>query len=101
MLLALLVILFILWLLGYGPLQVLSVKLFNFNGRIINLWDVLIFLVVIYLIDSLPRPFREIAAVLLVVWFLSTLGFIAIAGLSNLLMISLIIGLVLYIVSKK
>lgn len=101
MLLAILIILLLLWLLGYGPLTVLQIKLFNFNGRVINLWDVLIFLVVIYLIDSLPRPFREIAAVLLVIWFLSTLGFIAIAGLSNLLMISLIVGLVLYIVSKK
>jgi hypothetical protein len=101
MIIAIIVILIILWLLGYGPLQVLHVKLFAFNSHVITLWDVLIFLVVIYLIDTLPRPFREIAAVLLVIWFLSTLGFIAIAGLSNLLIISLIIGLVLYIVSGR
>lgn len=101
MLLLLLVVLLVLWLLGYGPLQVLHIKLFAFNSHIVTLWDVLIFLVVIYLIDTLPRPFREIAAVLLVIWFLSTLGFIAIAGLSNLLIISLIVGLVLYIVSGK
>ena|SRR5258708_8164913 len=101
MLLAVLVILFILWLLGYGPFHVLSVNLFQLNGHIINVWDILIFLVLIWLADLLPSPFRQIAIVLFIIWLLAVLGFIAIPALSNLLIISIIVGLLLYLLSGK
>lgn len=101
MLLAVIVILFLLWLLGYGPFEVLRVALVNFNGRVITLWDVIIFGLIIWVIGILPRPFKEIASVLLIVWVLSVLGIIAIAGLSKLLIISIIVGLVLYVISGR
>lgn len=101
MLTAVLVILILLWLLGYGPLQVLTFPLYRWSGHLITLWDALIFLVMIYLIGSLPRPLKEIASVLLILWILSLFGIIAIAGLSNILVLSLIIGLIIYILSNK
>ncbi len=101
MLTAILIILFILWLVGYGPLQVLHVNLFNINSHIITLWDVLIFLVLIWLIDLLPSPFRQIAVVLFIIWTIASLGFIAIPALSNLLVISIIVGLLLYVLSGR
>ncbi len=93
------VILVVLWLVGYGPFEVLRVALFNFNGRIITLWDILIFAVLVWVISILPRPFREIASVLLIIWTLALLGIIAVAGLSSILIISAVVGLILYVIS--
>lgn len=101
MLALIIIILVVLWLLGYGPFDVLQINLFNFNGRIITLWDVLIFGVLVWVVSVLPRPLREIASVLLIIWTLAVLGIIAVAGLSNLLIISIIVGLVLYALSGK
>lgn len=101
MLIAILVILFLLWFLGYGPLQTLSINLFNINGRVITLWDILIFIVLIWLVDALPGPLRPIAAIIFAVWIFASLGFIAIPALSSLLIVSTIVGLLLYIVSSK
>lgn len=99
MLIAILIILFILWLLGYGPFQILSLQLIRLNSHIITLWDILIFFVMLWLISALPGPFRQIASVLFIIWILTVLGIIAIAGLSNLLIISIIVGLVIYLLS--
>lgn len=101
MIVAILVILVLLWFLGYGPMEVLSVRLFNFNGKIISLWDVLIFLVLLWLISALPSPFRQIATVIFIIWLLAVFGIIAIAGLSNILIIAIIVGLVLYLLQGK
>lgn len=101
MLLTLLAVLLVFWLLGYGPLLILKFPLFNLNGRMINLWDVLIFLLMIYVVSALPRPLKEIASVLLLIWVLTVFGVIAIAGLSNILILSLIVGLIIYILSNK
>jgi hypothetical protein len=100
MLIAILVILLILWLLGYGPFALLKADLFALHGRVITLWDILIFLVLIWLIDLLPSPFRQIAVVLFLIWVVASLGFIAIPALSSLLLISIIVGLVLYLLGK-
>lgn len=101
MLIAILLILFILWLLGYGPFQVLHLDLFTLNGHVITIWNVLIFLVLIWLIDLLPSPFRQIAVVLFIIWIIASLGFIAIPALSSLLIVSILIGLLLYIIGGK
>ncbi len=95
MLLALLLVLIVLWFLGYGPIQSLYFPLFHLGGRTINLWDIIIFLVVLWVIGILPSPLREIAGILLILWLLSTLGILAIAGLANLLVIAIIVGIVL------
>jgi hypothetical protein len=101
MLAGLLIILIILWFLGYIHIDGLTIPdlvLFTVNGQPITLWNILILLVVAAVIGSLPSPFREIAGVLLILWILSVLGILAIAGLSSLLVIAFIIGLVLYLI---
>ena len=93
----LLILLVIFWALGYihiGNVTVPNALLFSLNGRPITLWDLLIFIIVLWAIGILPTPFREIAGVLLVLWVLALLGLIAIAGLSNLIVIAIIVGIV-------
>ena len=98
MLWLLLVILIVLWLLGYGPIEAFYVPLFSFAGRRISLWDILIILVILGLIEALPSPFRQIAIVFLVLWVLALLGIITAAGMSSMLVIALIVGLFLYLI---
>jgi hypothetical protein len=95
---AILLILTVLWFFGYIHIQGLSIPnypLFALNGHSISLWDLLIFLVILWAIEALPGPLRAIAGILLVIWVLSTLGIIAIVGLSHLIVVVLIICLVL------
>lgn len=96
---AILVILFLLWLMGYGPFTVLHIILFRFNNFAVTIWDVLIFMVLIWLVGSLPSPFRQIAVVFILIWILSILGIIAVAGLSSILVIAIIVGVLLYVLS--
>jgi hypothetical protein len=96
---AILVILFFLWLAGYAPFAVLHIILLRFNGFAITLWDILIFLVFIWLVGILPSPLRQIAVVFILIWVLASLGIIAIAGLSNILVIAIIVGVLLYVIS--
>lgn len=84
---------------GYGPFTVLHLILFKFNGLAITIWDVFIFLVLIWLVGSLPSPLRQIAVVFILIWILSLLGVIAVAGLSSILVIAIIVGVLLYILS--
>lgn len=98
MLSVILLILIILWFFGYVHIQGLSlpdIPLFALNGHSISLWELLIFLVVLWAIEALPDPLRVIAGVLLIIWLLSTLGIIAIVGLSHVIVVVLIIGLIL------
>jgi hypothetical protein len=97
MLVLLLLLLFIFWLFGYGAIAVLPFPLFTFMRHTITLWDLLIFFVVVWLISLLPSPFGEIASILVILWVLSVFGIIAVVGISNLLVIAIIVGLLLYI----
>src|SRR5690242_19551992 len=97
MLILILVLLFVFWLFGYGITNILPVSLFRFNGHIVTLWDLLIFVIVVWLITSLRSPFGEIASILIILWVLSIFGIIAVAGVANLLVIAIIVGLLLYI----
>jgi hypothetical protein len=95
-----LIILIALWLFGYitiPGLPIRNITAFVIYGHVITLWDVLIFFVVLWLVDLLPTPFREIAVVILLLYLLSTFGIIAIAGLQSILVIAMIIGLVVYL----
>lgn len=97
MLVTIIIILVVLWLLGYAPLAGLSipnVTLLNINNHPVTLWELLILLVVGWAIGILPKPFREIASVLLVLWVLSVLGFLAVAGLPNIIVLVIIVGLI-------
>ncbi|SRR5258706_1652783 len=99
MLVVILVLLFIFWAMGYGTTAVLPIPLFQFMNHVITLWDLIIFLLIIWLIGILPSPFREIASLLFILWILSVLGIIAVVGISNLLVIAIILGLLLYLLS--
>jgi hypothetical protein len=100
MLIAIVVILVILWFLGYMPISgiiIPNVSLFAINGHIVTLWELLILLVVVWAIGILPRPLQMIASILLVLWILSVLGIFAIAGLPNIIVLVIIVGLILSI----
>lgn len=100
MLNAIIVILIILWILGYAPVSGFSVPnlvLFSINNHAIRLWDILILAVIGWAIGILPRPLQAIASVLLLLWILSTLGILSVAGLSNNIVLIIIIGLIVSI----
>jgi hypothetical protein len=92
-----LIFLVILWFLGYLSIPGIAIPqfpLFYINSLPITLWDVFIFLVVVWAIDAAPSPLREIFVVLLLLWLLSTFGIIAIAGFSQIAIIAIIFGLI-------
>lgn len=96
----LLVILIILWFLGYIHIDGLTIpdfNLFTINGHDITFINLLTFLVISALVGVLPSPLRQIAGVLLILWVLSVLGILAFAGLSSLLVIAIILGLIAYV----
>lgn len=100
MIFAIIVILAILWLLGYAPLAGISIPnivLLTINNHPVTLWEVLILAVIGWAIGILPRPFQMVASVLLILWVLSVLGILAIAGLSNIIVLVIIIGLIVSI----
>jgi hypothetical protein len=98
----LLIILIILFLTGNFQISgsIPHMVLFNINRQPITLWNLLIFLLILWIIGLLPTPLREISGVLLILWILSILGFIAFAGLSNLIIIAIIVGIIASILRK-
>jgi len=99
MIIAIVIILAILWLLGYFPISGISIPnlvLFSINNHPITLWNILILAVVGWAIGILPRPFQAIASVLLLLWILSVLG-ILIAGFSNIIVLVIIVALIVSI----
>ena len=97
MLATILVLLIVLWFLGFihiPGLVLRNINLFTFSGHTITLWELLIFIVIVWAIEALPSPLRQIAFILVILWLLSIFGIIAIAGLSNLIVVAIIIGLV-------
>lgn len=100
MLMAIVIILIILWFLGYAPLSgitIPNIALFTINNHAVTLWEILILAVIGWAIGILPRPLQAIASVLLVLWVLSVLGILAIAGLPNILVLVIILGLIISI----
>jgi hypothetical protein len=100
MLAAIIIILIILWFLGYvniGNINIPDLQLFTINGHNISLWDLLILLVIAWAIGVLPSPLRQIAMVALVLWILATLGILAITGLPSIIIIALILGLIFFL----
>src|SRR5579864_8086993 len=102
MLVFLLIILIALWFFGYITVSMFAfpdVTLFAINGHPITLWNLLIFLVIAAIVGALPGPFRAIAGVFLVLWVLAVLGILAFSGLSSILVVAVIVGLLFYIIS--
>ncbi len=99
---AVLVVIIILWLLGFVNLPFipfLYTTLFSINGHPITLINLIMFFAIASLIELLPTPFNIIAGIILLLWVLSILGILAIGGLglSNILVLAVIIGLVLMV----
>ena len=97
MLIAIIIILIILWFLGYAPITGITIpdiSLFTINNHAVTLWEVLILAVIGWAIGILPRPMQAVASVLLVLWVLSVLGIFAIAGLPNIIVLVIIVGLI-------
>jgi hypothetical protein len=97
MLLTVLVLLVVLWLLGYIHIPTLTIPdipLFAVNGHVVTLVETLIFFVIVLAVGILPTPLRQIGYAIVVLWVLSTLGVIAIAGLSAILVLAIIVGLI-------
>src|SRR5690242_8155486 len=96
MIATILLILIVLWFFGYIHVQGLALPdfyLFSINGIPITFWTLILFFVMLSAIGVLPSPLRQIAGVLIVLWILSTVGVLAIAGLPNILVLALILGL--------
>jgi hypothetical protein len=96
--------LFVLWLFGLvsvGGLTLPDIALFTLNGVNITLWDLIALMLVAWIIGLLPSPFSEIGGVMLILWILATLGILSIAGLPNMLMVAILLGLVLYLISWR
>lgn len=96
-----LVFLILLFVLGYidiPNLPLRDISLFNLFGQNISLYDLLIFLVILWVIELLPWPFRGIAMALLVLWLLSFFSIIVIAGFSNIVILAIIVGIIAYII---
>lgn len=101
MIITIIIILAVLWFLGYAPITGISIPnvvLFTINNHGVTLWELLILVVVGWAIGVLPRPFQLIASVLLVLWVLSVLGILAIAGLANIIVLVIIVGLIASVV---
>lgn len=96
-----LLLLIIFWFMGYGPVAAVHIPLFSIGKFPINLWDILIFLLIIWLIDTLPGPIRAVVIIMLVIWLLGVFGFIAIPMFSNIVIIAIIVGLGLYLITNK
>ena len=100
MITAIIILLIILWFLGYAPLSGISIPnivLFTINNHQVTLWEILILAVIGWAIGILPRPFQAVAGVLLLLWVLSVLGILAIAGISNIIILVIIVGLIISI----
>lgn len=100
MTLAVLLFLILLWVLGYVQipfLPFLDITLFTLLGKTITLYDLLLFALMVWAIDLLPGPFRAMASVVLLLWVLAFFGIIAITGFSEIIVLALIIGLIVYL----
>lgn len=101
---ALLVILFLLWIAGYvhiGGIVLPAFALFSVNGQTITVWNILTLLIISWAVAILPSPFREITGTFTVLWILSILGVVSFAGLSSLLIIAIMIGLVVFLIKAS
>lgn len=100
MLIAIVIVLIVLWILGYAPLSGIAIPniiLFTINSHSVTLWELLILAVVVWAIGILPSPFQAVAGVLLLLWILSVLGILAIAGLPNIIVLVIIGALIVSI----
>jgi len=101
MVLAILVFVVALWLLEYFKIAVFNLHLLTLFNQDITIYKLFFFLLIVWAITVLPRPFQEIAALLLVLWLLAFFGIIAIGGFSNIIVLALVVGLIVYLFTGR
>lgn len=72
----------------------------NILGYTVTIETILIIGILVWIASSLGGVFGKIVWVLVVLWLLSVLGVISIGGLSNLLIIGVVVGIVLSLLQK-
>lgn len=97
MILNILLVIIILALLNSMGISFMNYVVFTILNQGITIYNLLVLAIMIYLIGLLPRPFKEIVGLILVLWILSFLGIIFVGGLSNILIIAIVIVLLLNI----
>lgn len=97
----LILLLLLLWLLGYIHVPLTHTTLFTVGKSLFTLNDLLLTLVIFWLVSLLPRPFQDLALVLFLLWLLSGLGLIEIAGFGNLVVLAFIVGLIVYLFQNR
>lgn len=99
MLIAIVIILAILWFLGFISIPALSTVPFVLLGHPITVFDALVFLALIVLLGILPGFFRFVAAVLLLLMVLSFFGLIAIANFTSVIVLVTIFAIIYYLIT--
>lgn len=94
MLQAVLVIFILLWLLGFIHIGLFALPIFG----AFTLQNLIYLIIILFLISLLPGIFRTIAIVLLILWLLSTFGFLLIGGLTNIILLILILVVIFSLV---
>ncbi len=90
-----LLLLIILWILGYLSVPGLTVPrfpLFYLGVHPVTLWDILVFILILWIAGIAPSPFREIFWAAVVLWLLTVVGILVITGFQTLLVLAVIIG---------
>jgi hypothetical protein len=90
----LLIVLILLWLVGFIQIPILNSILFSAFSHPFTIHNFLLLIVLIAVITLLPGIFRTIAGVLLFLWLLSLFGFLVFSGLSHILVIIFIIAVI-------
>ena len=99
----LLLVFVIVWLTGAIHLPGIvfqTTPLFIFRGLSITIMDILIFLGILWAIEMLPSPLRQVIVILGLLWLLSLTGLISIAGASTYIVWAVIIAAVVAIIKR-
>src|SRR6266404_768882 len=94
MLQTVLIIFILLWLLGFLHIGFFTIPLFG----VFTFQNLIYLILILFLISMLPGIFRIIATILLILWLLSTFGFLLIGGLGHIILLILIIVVIFSIV---
>lgn len=106
MLIAVILVLMILWALGFLQIvnvDFLRVAIANVGGRAVTILDALIGLSIVMVAVALRGPLGIVVGVLLVLWALSVVGIVVVEGipLNALLVLVLIVGLVVHVLIRR
>lgn len=97
---AIVIILIILWLLGFVTIPgvvIPNITLFTIFNHTVTLFEALIFILILLALGLLPQILRVFVVVLVVLWVLSIFGILAVAGLSNIIFLAIVVSLIISI----